>query len=300
MSTFFKSVSLLTTIFLLSLNLSAQDLTNDVKSWLGYSLNIKVGKRFKAKVGQLYSFDINSSRFGFAQTNFVFVYKLATRNYLQLEYSNSQYRWYSYLRKLGFSENVLGLVGYQRLTLNYNGNHNLFKNNKCFRLKHSVSAQFFFPQPVKHRIRFVYTARLYYSNPKWPLKIKPFFANSLHYYLGGRPITYYNNQGRIIAYNSPDGFHRIRLKTGSSLAPLKKVPFTITLYIVFQWEFNNYLFPNRSLNYKKPATLTNISYPFKPLPINTKLPFNNYISIGLHLSYTIKVKIKKKKNAKRN
>lgn len=295
-----KKVVLLFLIFLWSFNLVAQDLTDDLKTWMGYSLGVKIGKRFKVKIGQLYSVDVTTYRFGFAQSDFSASYKLAPRNYLELEYSNSQYRWFTRLEELGFSQNLLGLVDFQRFTLTYNVSHRLFKKNRLFKLKHYVSAQVFFPQPVKHRVRFVYTTRLYYSNPKWPLKIRPYLANTLHYYLGGRPIAYHDEQGSIVAYNSPDGFHRIRIKTGSSFAPVKTIPLTVTFYIIFQWEFNNNIFPNRGLNYTKPAPLDNINYPFEPLSVQTQLPFNNYITIGLHLSYTLKIKIKKKKNAKRN
>ncbi|WP_052599714.1 hypothetical protein [Aureispira sp. CCB-QB1] len=289
-----RSVILLVVLSMLSANIFAQDLTNDLKSWLGYSINVKIGKRFKVSFAQLYSVDIATARFGFAQSDLKLGFKIASRNYLQLEYSNAQYRWSNRLTNFGLSENLLGLIDYQRFTISYNTSHKLLKKNKYFRLKHYVSAQVFFPQPEKHRMRFIYTARIYYTHPKWPLKLKPYISNSLYYYLGGRPISYYDDEGNVIAYNAPNGFHRIRIKTGCSLKPLKKVPFTVTLYLIFQWEFNNYIFPNQEINYQKPISLNNISYPFKPISPNIQYPFNNYITIGLHFSYQIKVKIKKK------
>lgn len=298
MKQFLQNTYLLFLLFLLSFSLSAQDLSNDIKSWAGYGISVKIGKRFKVKVTQLFSIDLTNSRFGFAQSDLILAYKLAPRNYIQLEYSNSQYRWFDRLKTLGLSKNVLGLVSYQRFTLSYNVSHRLLKNNKFLKLKHYVSAQVFFPRPIKHRMRFIYTARLYYSNPKWPLKIKPYFSSTLQYYLGGRPIAYYNQEGEVVAYNSPNGFHRVRIKTGSSFSPFKKIPLTVTLYAIFQWEFNTNLFPYTSINYKKPAPLDNISYPFEPINTKAIMPFNNYITIGLHLSYTIKIKPKKKKNAK--
>ncbi|MFK7797151.1 MAG: hypothetical protein AB8E82_06830 [Aureispira sp.] len=304
MTLFPKRVYLLFLISLFShFPLSAQDLTDDVKTWFGYGIGVKIGKRFKVKVGQLYSLDITTFRFGFAQTDVVLAYKLASKHYLQLEYSNSQYRFFDGLQQVGFSENLLGLISYQRFTLAYNTSHQLLKNNKFFKLKHYVSAQVFFPQPVKHRVRFIYTARLYYYNPKWSLKIKPYFATSLHYYLGGRPIAYHNELGDIVAYNAPNGFHRIRTKTGASIKPFKKVPLSITLYLIAQWEFNLNIIPYTGINYKKPEPLNQISYPFEPLDRDIIMPFNNYITLGLHLSYTFKVKLKKKKkknDAKRN
>jgi hypothetical protein len=305
MNSFPKRVYLLFLVsLLLHFPLAAQDLTNDVKTWIGYGIGVKIGKKFKVKVGQLYSMDISNIRFGFAQTDVVLAYRLARKHYLQLEYSNSQYRFFDGLQQIGFSQNLLGLISYQRFTLNYNTSHQLLKNNKLWKVKHYVSAQVFFPQPVKHRMRFIYTARLYYSNPKWPLKIQPYIATNLHYYLGGRPIAYHDEQGTIVAYNSPNGFHRIRLKTGGSFRPFKKIPFSITFYFIAQWEFNLNIFPNTGINYRKPEPLNQISYPFEPLDRDVVMPFNNYITVGLHLSYTFKVKLKKKKkkknDAKRN
>ncbi|BDS10010.1 hypothetical protein [Aureispira anguillae] len=275
-------------------NLQAQDLTDGIKSWFGYSVNVNIGKRFKGKFAQLYSVDLPDARFGFMQTDVTLAYKLTGRHYLQIEFSSAQYPWRSRHINFGFSNNPLGLTSYQRLTLNYNVSHKLLKKNNHLKLKHYAVAQLFFPQPEKHRVRFIYTLRIYYANKKWPWRISPYLASSLYYYLGGRPIIYYNNEGQITGYNSPNGYHRFRVKTGFSFRPFKNVLFNCTLYVIFQWEFNTGIFPNTDINYKRPISLDNVSYPFNPTSIKTQQPFNNYTAIGLHLSYRIKVALKKK------
>ncbi len=293
-------LSLLLGLLILS-STNAQDVTDDPKTWFGYGIKVAIGKRIKINVGQLYSVNLPEFTLGFMQTDIMVAYKIYGKHYIKFDFSNSQYRRSSVHTRLGFSENILNWVGFQRFTLRYDYGHRLIPNNKNLNFKHKVLAQVFFPRAEKHRARFIYTARLYYTDKRWPWRISPYLAFSLQYYLGGVPIVYYNEQGDVIAYNSPDGFHRFRFKTGFSLRPLKKHPLTCTFYVIWQWEFNNGLFPNRELNYTRPPmSIDNISHPYDPSLSRIQQPFNNYIAVGLHVSYTINVKLKKKKKKKKD
>lgn len=292
-----KRYCLLLCISLLSITtLLGQDLTNDTKTWFGYAVNLSIGKRFKGKVSQLYSIDLrNILRLGFTQTDVMVAYKVMSRHYLQFEFSNAQYPWGSNFERLGRLNNALNLVGYQRLTLNYNFSHRLLKKNKKLKLKHYIIAQVFFPQPEKHRARFIYSFRLYYSDKKWFWRMSPYISSSVYYYLGGNPIAYYNEVGDVLAYQAPNGFHRFRIKTGVSFKPLKKTPLTITLYGIMQWEFNLNLFPYTQMNYRRPVPISSIRYPYEPNSTITEQPFNNYTTIGVQISYRIRIRLKRKK-----
>lgn len=267
-----------------------QDLVLGAKNWYIYNVGLDVGKNIKTKFTQLYSVDLPDYRLGFVQTDILFAYRIFGKQFIKFEYSLGNYRWSPSLIAQGLRQDILNMVSFNRLNLNYEISHGLIKNIKNLNLSHEIEAQVFFPQPEKHRTRFVYNTTLRYAIKKSKTNISANIGTSIFYYLGGRPIGIYDELGNLTSNSSTNGIHRFRIKGGVSVKPYKKIPFTLTLFAIQQWEFNTRLFPNSRLNYTRTIPISSIQYPFNPADFNTAQPFNNYFTLGLSVSYIFKLK----------
>jgi hypothetical protein len=282
---------------ILTINISiigGQDLALGAKNWYIYNIGLDIGKNIKTKFTQLYSLDLPDYKLGFVQTDVLFAYRIFGKQYLKFEYSLGNYRWGPSLIEQGLRQDIFKTVSFNRLNLNYEITHGLSKKVKNLTLAHDVEAQVYFPQPEKHRARIVYNTTLRYSYKKSNTNLIAYIGTGMFYYLGGRPITYYNEDGTIAAHKAPNGLHRFRVKGGITLKPYKKIPFTLTVFAIQQWEFNSGLFPYSRLNYSRPIPISSISYPFNPADYNIVQPFNNYFTVGLSVNYIFKISGSKK------
>jgi hypothetical protein len=272
----------------------AQDLVLGAKNWYIYNVGLDVGKNIKTKFTQLYSVDLPDYRLGFVQTDILFAYRIFGKQFIKFEYSLGNYRWSPSLIVQGLRQDILNMVSFNRLNLMYDISHPVIPKIKGLNLTHEIEAQVYFPQPEKHRTRFVYNTTLRYSIKKSKTNISANIGTSIFYYLGGRPIGIYDELGNLTSNSSTNGIHRFRVKGGLSIKPYKKIPFTLSLFALQQWEFNTRLFPNSRLNYTRTIPINSIQYPFNPADFNTAQPFNNYFAMGLSASYTFKFKKKSK------
>lgn len=110
------------------------------------------------------------------------------------------------------------------------------------------------------------------------LNLSPSVSYRLFYNIGGDPISYYDQDGKLVARQTPDGFHRhrIQLNANSKISDL----FRVNLYFMMQREFNFLSGDTRRMN------VPNLT------KTRTVRPFDNYNVIGLSLNLDIDELIK--------
>lgn len=99
------------------------------------------------------------------------------------------------------------------------------------------------------------------------LNLSPSATYALYYNIGGDPIRYYDKDAKVIARQTPDGFHRSRLMLNINSKINKYL--RIGLGYMRQWEFNFLTPETRKINV------------FDPVRNRTLRPFNNFNAIGL-------------------
>lgn len=273
--------------FLLINNLVfSQDLLPNAKFWSGISVNKKLSKKIKLDVGTLQSFNTNDLSFSFNQSNLGLEYSFSRKFKGKINYALGQFNWSRNYNKYDIAPNVFQKVSIHRLGI---AAIYKLKLGKGFKLKQTIDVQHFFPTLDKYKIRSLYRVKLYYKNGIFPLKSTLFCEGILYHYLGGNPIVYRDENNAVSSYESPNGFHRYRLKAGINMKPLKNHGnLLMILYFSTQKEFNlasigndiHVIRPDQG----NPQGKSNIIY-----------PFNNYNVIGIHFIYSIKKKQVKNK-----
>ncbi|MGZ0017283.1 DUF2490 domain-containing protein [Yeosuana sp. AK3] len=210
------------TLLLLSLNLSAQDLTDNLKVWNSVSASYKINSDFKAGLSQLFAFNISPTTYSFSQTNLSLSYKIKRRLYVQGGYARGLFNESNALRRQNATTGWFNTLAVDRVYGNFSYKHGIVKR---LSLKHEFEFQYFFPDIEKYKTRSIYSARLSYNIRKSSLT--PYVENQLFYYAGGTRIS--------------NGIKRNRIKLGLSFKPLKDVPVSTTLYYMYQDEFKTEL-----------------------------------------------------------
>ncbi|HFC01072.1 MAG TPA: DUF2490 domain-containing protein [Phaeodactylibacter sp.] len=245
--------------------LQAQDVKSDFNSYFSYSLSYRLNKKIKLHAGQLLCFNNNPYEFQYNQMKFGASYRFSKKISVDL-----------YVKPMLFKGTIQS-KWYNRLSTTISHRAKIFS----LPLKNSITAEWHFPQLKKYRYRFIYTLKYSFKNKVLPLRATPYIKYQLYYYLGGRPMNYYDEAGDVLlARQAPNDFHRFRLGAGVRFRPFKK--FYVTLYYIWQQEFNTTFTKNRKLNILNKSQ-TKIKY-----------PFNDYQVLGLSLSYSITKKKKKK------
>jgi hypothetical protein len=238
----------------------AQDLAPGFKLWGSVGLDWEITNKFSLKYAQLLGYNANPAKLQFVQPELEVFYK--TGKLLTIG--------------LGYKANFLKNGG--TFNLNSRVYNELVFRHKFLKLpiKHTITSEFFFPRLPKHRYRFIYSLNYYFKNNFLPFKMTPYLKGEIYYYLGGKNISYYDQNSNLIVRQAPNDFHRYRLGGGITSKPL---PFMrATLYYLYQQEFNTTLTENRGLNVlSKDQTYH-------------KQPFNNYHVIGLELEFDIDTK----------
>ena len=255
-----------------SYKVAAQDKKPGFKTWFDYTIEYRFKKNYTLSYNQILSFNTNPYRLGFIQNDFAFDFRIKRRMYLGVGYVWSMFPDSKSLRnKYGLDPNIIGMLDFNRIYIDYSYKHNLF--SKRLLLKHKVSFQYFWPQLSKYRYRITYAAKLYYKIKNFPWRGVPYLENKFFIYLDGIPANYYDLvTGDIVETTPPNGLHRYRLKTGIRFRPTK-ARFYFTPYFFYQREFNTGLIPGNELNVLNPTT-NNYS--------NT---FNNYYVVGFNLTF---------------
>ncbi len=254
-----KKTIVLLGFVLVAQNMLAQDVPSRFLHFYSYNFDYKINKKIKLRAGELFSFNSETYRMDFTQ------FKLGGTYYWNKKWSSDL------LYKPMLFKGTTKDIWYHRLSAN------LTHRSKLFELpfKNSITAEVFSPSPRKHKYRFIYTAKLSFKNKVLPLRATPYLKYQLYYYLGGEKVDYYDETGtQLLATNSPDGFHRYRIGAGVRFRPAKK--FYVTLYYIWQEEFNMKSSNNRELNILNQSQTRIVN------------PFNDYQVLGLSLSYSLK------------
>ncbi len=148
----------------------------------------------------------------------------------------------------------------------------------------AVQAEIHSANETRFRNRFIYITRI--SNKKRFdfLNLNLSAAYWFFYNTGGNEISYYDKTGKLVAKNSPDGFHRGRLFLAASSKITKDL--SVSLLYMHQQEFNLPGNEFRNMNVVNPNTG------------RTARAFDNYNVVGLSLTYD--VDLYQKKNSSKN
>ncbi len=245
--------------------IEAQDLESDFFHFYSYNFDYKLNQKVHLKAGELFSFKSDSYELQFTLFKLGGTYRFSKR--ISTEF---------YYKPMLFKGST-GDIWYHRLSALLNYRSTLFS----LPLKNTLTAESYSPRFKKYGYRFIYSIKLYFKNNFLPLRATPYIKYQLYYYLGGKPLNYWDENGEtLLARNAPNDFHRYRLGTGVRFRPASH--FYITLYYIWQEEFNTTFTKNRQLNILNKSQ-TAIKY-----------AFNDYQVLGLGLSYYITNKRKKK------
>ena len=275
-------VGIILSLIIFIQNAFGQDLLLGNKIWYGSYVYQKISNKFFFDAYLLYSFDAFNHTFSFNQNDLSINYKLNSKQSIYAGYTQSFYKWQPFYNKYNKTISPLQTISFNRVFVGYKYRLNIFPQ---LRLRNNFGSQYYFTQLEKYQFRFSYKGKLYWLNKNWPMKLKPFTQVSLYYYQNGIPIIYYDNQGNISSFKSPNGLHRYRLKFGISLKPVKKIKqLGITVYYAIQREFNLKGFGN-DLNVVRPGTTNDIVYSFTPQVSGVKNPFNNFNIFGFQINF---------------
>lgn len=237
--------------------LKGQDLDPGWRHWNINNFTYKPKKDLYIRVGAMFSIDPAPMRLSFAQGDLRIQKRIQKRNYVAIGYNN-----------IVFPRGVENRNMFHRVYLQGQRKATYFG----VRVKHRMDFQLYLPEVEKYAYRINYQFRIYYYNKWMPFKGRPYVAQEILWYGGGKPVVYFDEFGRVEDFRAPFGPHRYRLNVGVYTKPHKRV--SLTFFWRRQWEFNTRLFKNREINIVRDGGA--ITY-----------PFNNYWVWGWVVSYTL-------------
>lgn len=259
-----KTLVLLSFVLLTLGQAMAQDLPPGMKAWGTMGLQLRLNKRNAIEVSQLSAFNTGPFRTQFLQTNLGWAHKMGDRWNLDIGMARSLFK----------SEDEF--VSYNRVLTEVE-----FKQKwGLWSMKHSVRAEYHFPQLRKWQSRFIYSNKISYKFKQLPFRPQPFVRNQIYWYQGGRTVKYYeegeSGEQEFLFRQAPNGFHRYRLTLGVRSRLAKR--FYATVFYTQQREFN---LPFESTQMRNLNVLTAKG--------NVQAPFNNFSLVGFRLDYTLKL-----------
>jgi hypothetical protein len=181
------------------------------------------------------------------------------------------------------------------------------KLNKTFNLTNALQVEHHLQnqnsswiQPEgRYSERIIYVARLalnkrlkFNNNLRFlnKLQLAPSVSYWLYYNIGGDSISYFNDAGKRVARQQPNGFHRGRLIVNINSKITDNL--SLSLYYMNQSEFN-FLCPEyRRINSVRPAT--------NPFGYYVYRPYDDYNVIGLSAMFNFDLYKKKKSSSKKS
>jgi Protein of unknown function (DUF2490) len=206
------------TLFFCTILLSAQDLTNNLKLWSSIGVSYDINKNLTGKLSQLFAFNASPTNYSFSQTKLALAYKIKRRVYVEGGYVRGLFNESNSLRNQGATSGWFNTLAVDRFYSNFSLKHDIVKR---LSLKHKIEFQYYFPDLDKYKTRSIYSARLGYNVRR--SSVSPYIEGQFYYYNGG-----------IIS----NGFKRFRFKTGLSFKPVKDSSMRLSIYYIFQNEFN--------------------------------------------------------------
>ncbi len=253
----FKQLLFIITLLITSVHVIAQ---GEWKSWSSVNTDFGITKKFDAKLSHLRSYNLAKGfANGFNQTSGSLSYD-ATKTWtgvagvMRTEFPSSAslptYRYFT------------------RVTFRFPLTNQIIWSNALQLEKHSSSE-------TRFRNRYIYITRLSTR------KRLPFLNSSLSaaywlfYNSGGNKIRYYNDNGDVVARNSPDGFHRGRLYLTANSKLSQTL--SVAVYYMRQQEFNLFSTPYRQIAVVSPTTG------------KVSREFDNYNVAGISLLFNFKL-----------
>lgn len=277
-----KQVKSFLVLFLLLASLgNAQDLSGEKKFEYSSYLYFKVNKKIYIDNFNLMCFDSRRHIFNFMQNDLTFNYKLTKRFILMFGDALYINNWSPQYNKAYPNKIYFGAIYFNRPTVGIKYKHNFTKK---LELEQNITFQYFTPSMEKYNARITSGTKLTYDDKKWPLEFEPFAQMILYYYLNGEPMSYYNSDGSLDGYYSPNGLHRYRFRLGFKIKPVKAwKKFDLMLYVAGQKEFNLSGLGGHDINFSTPTQgLTDKQ--------RTSLPFNDYSILGFQINYVFGTK----------
>lgn len=263
--------------------LFSQDVLSGAKIWTGFSVGYTINKKTSITLENINSLNAYDGSFTFNQLSILGTRAFKKNIALEFGYGNNLYKWLPSYNVYNLRTSSFGTVMFHNIELNIN---HKFKISNTFRVKQELGGQFYIPSLEKYQLRFQYRIKIFYYKKENFLRFSPFIEPIIYYYLNGIPISYKNDQNEIIAYKSPNGFHRYRLKAGVKISPFKKLSnLSFIFYYTLQKEFNIHGLGHdlNVISNNKPS----LDYNNIPNKTNNIYPFNNYSIIGFHILYDI-------------
>jgi hypothetical protein len=243
---------------------SAQDLTDDVKSFSSIIVNHKLNTKSRLSLGYTGITDLNTGNTNYHQIGLTYRYKTSKVGYIStnVDLISIQQRSTSSFKK------------YSRFGAGYTHNSSIGR----FLIDNDFGGEVFFPKFSKYQYRWIYALDVTYrlNFTKW--KIRPYSNLKVYYYSGGDLINYYDDEGDLLALKSPNDIHRWRWYLGVKMRPSKDI--NVILSYFHNEEFNAGINRFSDINiYNRKKT-------------GIKLPFNSYAGINIALIYNLKFKRK--------
>ena len=238
----------------------------DWNNWNAAQLNLSITKKLDLKLSHLRAFNIsNGISPDFNQSSVHLNYDLTRKIELSAGYIFS-----GSTSLADGGSRVWTRLGYK------------IKIAKVLSWSNSLQGEIHDQAENRYRYRIIWLTRLSPRKRLDFLNLSPSISYNLFYNIGGDPINYYDEDGNVIARQTPDGFHRGRL-TLSLNSKISK-SFSISVYYMHQQEFNLFSSELRKMNIENPVTG------------KVARRFDNFNVAGLTLSYDINLYKTKKKN----
>lgn len=206
-------------LFLCFGTVTAQDLTEDLKSWTNLGLSYKINQNFSLKMYQTLALNLSSPVFSFSQTSLSLSYRIKSGTYVEGGYLKGLFNHSNSLERQGAYASLFNTLSVDRVYGKFSYKQKLVKRLSLY---HRFEFQYFFPDLNKYKTRSLYTAKLAYNVRR--SSVTPYFEGRIYYYQGGQKVS--------------DGIKRYRLKTGASFKPVKDSSMRLSIYYMLQNEFN--------------------------------------------------------------
>ncbi len=250
------------------------DVTNEIKPFYSVYLNKKINYRWSVDIYSLAAMKSMSHDFWLAQFNLGAKYKINRFYTFGFGYGISLYKysiwWDSHYPQ---KPNFLNTVTFHTISAEIRRNDNL---GRSLRLSNRLIVQQYIPRFEKYQTRIQYNVKLSYRRGNLPIALKPFVQGALYFYLNGEPISYYDDNFNLVEVAPPNGFHRYRVRFGTSFRPVPKYKkLSIVLYFAL----------NREFNFSWLGKDINVPNPPQNGVIYTSYQFNNYNILGAQVNY---------------
>lgn len=247
----YQSAWVMVTCLMTFATLQAQDLTNNLKLYHTFGVSKDMGSRDKLSFAGTMIGDAVTTQFEYFQVGAAYSRKFGKKSEIEIGAD-----------AIRIKEPGSDFKKYYRLAASYQYHHKLH----WFQLNHALEAEYFIPGFSKFQTRWSAESEVTTRKSWTSFKFRPFTRFKLYYYQGGSYLSYYDDDGDLLAKQSPDDIHRWRWYGGVKFRIAKMV--SAKLCYFWNEEFNAGLRDNSDINiYNKSKTAV-------------RMPFNSFGAIS--------------------